>query len=64
MPRNKITTENVEKGYEEVKEIKRKYYLERLGVHHKLMYEVVKKILKLRQAISTKLISRKQESKD
>jgi len=38
----KITGEDVEKGYEEVKEIKRKYYLEGLP-HHKLIYEIAKK---------------------
>lgn len=40
--RTKITGEDVEKGYEEVKEIKRKYYLEGLP-HHKLICEIVKK---------------------
>jgi len=39
----KITHEEVEKAFEEVKEIKRKYYLERLTPHHKLMVEIVKK---------------------
>jgi len=39
----KITRENVEKAYEEVVEIKRKYMLEKLGEHHKLIYDIVKK---------------------
>ncbi|MEM2210255.1 MAG: hypothetical protein QXK35_00385 [Nitrososphaerales archaeon] len=33
----------MEKAYEEVKEIKNKYMLEKLGEHHKLIYEIVKK---------------------
>ncbi|MEM0049564.1 MAG: hypothetical protein QXW39_03400 [Candidatus Bathyarchaeia archaeon] len=41
--RTKITLEDVKKAYEEVKDIKRKYLLEKLGVHHKLIYEIVKK---------------------
>jgi orc1/cdc6 family replication initiation protein len=41
--RSKISIEDVEKGYEEVKDIKRKYYLERLTPHHKLMVKIVKK---------------------
>jgi cell division control protein 6 len=41
--RSKISTEDVEKGYEEVKEIKRKYYLQRLTPHHRLMVEIVRK---------------------
>lgn len=40
--KNKIISETVDKGYEEVKEIKRKYYLNRLP-HHKLIVEIVKK---------------------
>lgn len=35
--RNKITKDDVEKAYEEVMEIKRKYMLEKLGEHHKLV---------------------------
>ncbi|MEM0084926.1 MAG: primase-like DNA-binding domain-containing protein [Thermoproteota archaeon] len=35
--------EDVKKAYEEVKDIKRKYLLEKLGEHHKLIYEIVKK---------------------
>jgi cell division control protein 6 len=38
--KNKITAEDVDKGYEEVKEIKKKYYLDRLP-HHKLIVEIV-----------------------
>ena len=41
--RSKISIEDVEKGYEEVRNIKRKYYLERLTTHHKLMVKIVKK---------------------
>jgi orc1/cdc6 family replication initiation protein len=41
--RLKISEEDVEKGYEEVKEIKRKYYLERLTPHHKLLVDIVRK---------------------
>lgn len=41
--RRRITLEDVEKGYEEVKYIKRKYLLEKLGNHYKLIYEIVKK---------------------
>jgi orc1/cdc6 family replication initiation protein len=38
-----ITIEDVEMAYEEVKEIKRKYMLEKLGEHHKLIYDIIKK---------------------
>jgi orc1/cdc6 family replication initiation protein len=41
--KTKITSEDVEKAYEEVKEIKRKYMLEKLGEHHKLIYDIIKK---------------------
>ena len=41
--RAKITLEDVEEAYKEVKDIKRKYLLEKLGSHHKLIYEIVKK---------------------
>jgi len=41
--RSKISEEDVEKGYEEIKEIKRKYYLERLTPHHKLIVDIVRK---------------------
>ncbi|MEM3833331.1 MAG: hypothetical protein QW128_07065 [Thermoprotei archaeon] len=41
--KNKIGLDDVERGYEEVKDIKRKYLLEKLGVHYKLIYEIVKK---------------------
>jgi orc1/cdc6 family replication initiation protein len=40
--KTKITIEDVEKAYEEVKEIKRKYMLEKLGEHHKLVWEIIK----------------------
>ena len=40
--RNKITKDDVEKAYEEVMEIKRKYMLEKLGEHHKLVYEIIR----------------------
>jgi orc1/cdc6 family replication initiation protein len=38
----KITIEDVEKAYEEVKEIKRKYLLEKLGEHHKIICRIVR----------------------
>jgi Cdc6-like AAA superfamily ATPase len=41
--RDRITLEDVEKAYEEIKEIKKKYMLEKLGEHYKLIYEIVKK---------------------
>lgn len=41
--RTKITIEDDEKAYEEVREIKQKYILEKLGEHHRLIYEFVKK---------------------
>lgn len=41
--RSKISEEDVQKGYEEVREIKKKYYLKRLTSHHKLIVEIVKK---------------------
>ena len=41
--KSKITKDDVEKAYEEVMEIKKKYMLEKLGAHHKLIYEIVKK---------------------
>jgi len=41
--RSKITIEDIKKGYEEVKEIKRKYLLETLGSHYRLTVEIVKK---------------------
>jgi orc1/cdc6 family replication initiation protein len=41
--KTKITKEDVERAYEEVKEIKRKYMLEKLGEHHKLIYDIIKK---------------------
>ena len=43
--KTRITEEDVETGYEAVKEIKRKYNLEKLGLHHKLIVEIVKKNL-------------------
>jgi len=50
-----ITKEDVKKAYEEVKEIKRKYMLEKLGEHHRLIYEIIKKNPGI---TSSKLISR------
>ena len=41
--KSKITKDEVEKAYEEVMEIEKKYMLEKLGAHHKLIYEIVKK---------------------
>jgi orc1/cdc6 family replication initiation protein len=41
--KSKISREDVEKGYEEAEEIKKKYRLEKLGEHYKLIYEIVKK---------------------
>jgi len=41
--RSKISEEDVEKAHLEVKEIKKKYYLERLTPHHKLMVDIVRK---------------------
>lgn len=41
--KSKITNEDVEKAYEEVREIKKKYMLEKLGEHHRLIYEIIKK---------------------
>jgi Cdc6-like AAA superfamily ATPase len=38
----KIENEDVKKGFEEVREIKRKYMLEKLGEHHKLIYEIIR----------------------
>jgi len=35
--------EDVEKVYQEVREIKRKYLLEKLGSHYELIYKIVKK---------------------
>jgi orc1/cdc6 family replication initiation protein len=39
--RSRISDEDVEKGYEEVKEIRKKYYLERLTPHHRLIVGIV-----------------------
>ena len=38
-----ISDQDVSKAYEEVKDIKKKYYLERLTPHHKLIVEITKK---------------------
>lgn len=38
-----ISSQDVSKAYEEVKEIKKKYYLERLTSHHKLIVDIVRK---------------------
>jgi cell division control protein 6 len=40
--RTRITLEDVGKAYEEIKEIKKKYMLEKLGEHYKLIYEIVR----------------------
>jgi len=41
--KNRITEEDVDKGYDAVKEIKKKYELERLTPHHKLIVRILKK---------------------
>ncbi|MHA1331356.1 MAG: Cdc6/Cdc18 family protein, partial [Candidatus Hodarchaeales archaeon] len=41
--KRKIDESDVKKGFEEVKDIKRKYMLEKLGEHHRLIYEIIKK---------------------
>jgi len=41
--KNRITEEDVDKGYDAVKEIKKKYELERLTPHHKLVVRILKK---------------------
>jgi Cdc6-like AAA superfamily ATPase len=41
--KSRISEEDVNRGYEEVKEIKRKYYLERLTPHHKVLLDIVRK---------------------
>jgi len=41
--KNRITEEDVDKGYDMVKEIKKKYELERLTPHHKLIVRILKK---------------------
>ena len=40
--KRKIDESDVKKGFEEVKDIKRKYMLEKLGEHHKLIYEIIR----------------------
>ncbi len=40
--KSKIDSDDVKKGFEEVGEIKRKYMLEKLGEHHKLIYEIIR----------------------
>ncbi len=40
--KHRITSEDIEKAYEEVRELKRKYTLEKLGEHYKLIYQVIK----------------------
>jgi len=52
--KSKIYIDNVKKGFEEVKDIKRKYMLEKLGEHHRLIYEIIKKNPRI---TSSKLIS-------
>lgn len=39
---SRLSDQDVNKAYEEVKEIKKKYYLERLTLHHKLIVEIAK----------------------
>ena len=41
--RNKIIAEDVKQAYKGVNGIKRKYTLEKLGFHHKLIFEIVEK---------------------
>jgi len=41
--KSKIDADDVKKGFEEVKDIKRKYMLEKLGEHHKLIVEIARK---------------------
>jgi len=41
--KHKIMEEDLEKGYEEVKQIKKKYYLNRLTPHHKLIVDIVRR---------------------
>jgi len=41
--RSEISEDDVEKGYEDAKKIKTKYYLERLTGHHKLIVDIVRK---------------------
>ena len=40
--KQRIGKDDVEKGFKEVREIKAKYMLEKLGRHHRLIYEVIK----------------------
>jgi len=40
--RHRISVKDIERGYEEVKEIKKKYRLDNLSPHHKLIVEIVK----------------------
>jgi len=49
--KSRIPEEDVERGYAEVKEIKRKYYLERLTPHHKLILDIVKKEKRISSSI-------------
>ena len=41
--KSRISDQDVSKAYEEVREIKKKYNLERLTPHHKLIVEIIKK---------------------
>jgi cell division control protein 6 len=40
--KNKISEEDVDAGYEEAKEIKRKYELEKLSEHHRIIFDIIK----------------------
>ena len=53
--KTKIENKDITKGFEEIREVKRKYMLEKLGEHHKLIYEIIKKNPRI---ISGKLIMR------
>ena len=50
----KITSEDVEKAYGEVREIRRKYMLEKLGEHYKLLYEIIIKNLRMIMILRSK----------
>jgi len=43
--KSRIEEDDVRRGFEEIKAIKRKYMLEKLGEHHRLIYEIIKKNL-------------------
>jgi len=41
--KQKIEMKDVEQGFEEVSEIKRKYMLQKLSEHHRLIHHIIKK---------------------